>query len=162
MKFLTSLETVHQVSYRHKHFMYIEYFTESVGVRYLHTSCWCIRNRTSEHSEWVRFLIQKQHVHKYPTKHFPCGIICVYYIHTEKVIILAAFLIPIFPKIILKLLLHTAKWQLSLSISLFVKTFVKNITRVRIWGYPRTTRKLTTRNPNCLFWVHILKMNEFK
>ena len=155
--FLMSLETVHQASYRHKHFMYIEYFMESAGVRYLHTSCWYIRNRTGEHSEWVRFLIQKQRVRKYHTKHFPCGIICVYYIHTEKFIILAAFLFPIFPKIMLKLPLHTTKWERSRSISLFVKTFVKSITRVRIWGNPRTTR-----NPNCLFWVHILKMNELK
>ena len=36
-------------------------------VRYLHTSCFCIRNRTSERSERVRFLIQKQLVCKYRT-----------------------------------------------------------------------------------------------
>ena len=46
---------------------------------------------TSERSERVRFLIQKQRVRKYRTKHFPCGIV-VYYIHTETFIILAAFL----------------------------------------------------------------------
>ena len=28
---------------------------ESAGVRYLHTSCFCIRNRTSERSERMRF-----------------------------------------------------------------------------------------------------------
>ena len=36
-------------------------------VRYLRTSCWRIRNRTSERSERVRFLIQKQRVRKYRT-----------------------------------------------------------------------------------------------
>ena len=33
---------------------------ESAGVRYLRTSCICIRNRTSERSERVRFLIRQQ------------------------------------------------------------------------------------------------------
>ena len=31
--------------------VYREYFKESAGVRYLHTSCFCIRNRTSEISD---------------------------------------------------------------------------------------------------------------
>ena len=57
-----------------------EYFIESAGVRHLHTSCFCIRNRTSERSERVRFLIQKQRVRKYCTKHFPCGIVFIIYI----------------------------------------------------------------------------------
>ena len=57
-----------------------EYFTESAGVRYLRTSFWRIRNRTSERSERVRFLIQKQRVRKYRTKHFPCGILFIIYI----------------------------------------------------------------------------------
>ena len=57
-----------------------EYFMESAGVRYLRTSCWRIRNRTSERSERVRFLIQKQRVRKYCTKHFPCGIVFIIYI----------------------------------------------------------------------------------
>ena len=39
---------------------------ESAGVRYLRTSCW--RNRTSERSERVRFLVQKQGVRKYAYK----------------------------------------------------------------------------------------------
>ena len=47
---------------------------ESAGVRYLHKSCWRIRNRTSERSERVRFLIQKQLAGKYRTKHFPWSI----------------------------------------------------------------------------------------
>ena len=34
---------------------------ESAGVRYLRTSCWRIRNRTSERSERVRFLIDIHH-----------------------------------------------------------------------------------------------------
>ena len=53
---------------------------ESAGVRYLRTSCWRIRNRTSERSERVKFLIQKQRVRKYRTKHFPCGIVSIIYI----------------------------------------------------------------------------------
>ena len=64
-----------------------KYLMESAGVRYLRTSCWRIRNRTSERSERVRFLIQKQRVRKYRTKWYG-----VYYIHTETFINLAAFL----------------------------------------------------------------------
>ena len=51
---------------------YIDYFMESARVRYLRTSCWRIRKRTSERSERVSLLIQKQRVRKYRTKHFPC------------------------------------------------------------------------------------------
>ena len=57
--------------------VYREYFMESAGVRYLRTSYWRIRNRTSERSERVRFLIQKQRERKYRTKHFPCGIVFI-------------------------------------------------------------------------------------
>ena len=56
---------------------------ESAHVRHLRTSCWCIRNRaqqTNEHGERVRFLIQKQRVRKYRSKHFPCGILFIIYI----------------------------------------------------------------------------------
>ena len=56
---------------------YREYFMETAGVRCVRTSCWRIRNRTSERSEQVRFLIQKQRVRKYRTKHFPCGIVFI-------------------------------------------------------------------------------------
>ena len=67
-----------------KSFINREYFMESAGVRYLHTSCFCIstgiRNRTSERSERVRFLIQKQRVGKYRTKHFTCSIVFIVYI----------------------------------------------------------------------------------
>ena len=59
--------------------IYREYFMESAGVRYLQTSCFCIRNRTSQRSERVRFLIQKR-VGKYRTKHFTCGIVFIVYI----------------------------------------------------------------------------------
>ena len=61
-----------------------EYFMESAGVRYLRTRCWRIRNRTSERSERVRFLIQKQRVRKYRTKHFPCGIVFIIYIRRHS------------------------------------------------------------------------------
>ena len=37
-----------------------EYSMESAGVRYLRTSCWRIRNRTSERGERVRFLIHTE------------------------------------------------------------------------------------------------------
>ena len=42
--------------------LHIDYFMESARVRYLRTSCWRIRKRTSERSERVSFLIQKQRV----------------------------------------------------------------------------------------------------
>ena len=39
-----------------------------------------MRNRTSERSKRVRFLIQKQRVGKYRTKHFTYGIVFTIYI----------------------------------------------------------------------------------
>ena len=45
---------------------------------------------------------------------------CFYYIHTEIVIILAAFLFQIFPKCY-NLPLHTTKWQQNRSISYLVR-----------------------------------------
>ena len=121
---------------------------ESAGVRYFLKSCWRIRNRTSERSERVTFLIQKQRVGKYRIKHFPCGILFIMYTMRHS-----SFWQPFFSNLskILKLLPHTAKWQRSRSVSLLVKTPVKNMVRVRIWGNPKTTK-----NPNCLFWMHIL------
>ena len=74
-------EKFHSLSYTVKHTEpYLEYFMESAGIQYLRTSCWRIRNHTSEGSEQVRFLIQKQ-VHTYLTKHFPCGVVllCTYW-----------------------------------------------------------------------------------
>ena len=68
-----------------------EYFMESAGVRFLHTSCFCIRNRTSERSQGVRFLIQKQLVCKNRTPALYMWY-CVYCIDTETFIILVAFL----------------------------------------------------------------------
>ena len=51
---------------------YIDYFMESARVRYLGKRCWRIRKRTRERSARVCFLLQKQRVCKYRTKHFPC------------------------------------------------------------------------------------------
>ena len=135
---------------------------ESAGVRYLRTSCWRIRNRTSERSERVRFLIQKQRVRKYRTKHFPCGIVFIIYIlrHSSS---WRPFYFKSFKNI--KIWRHTltAKWQRKRSISFLVKTFVKKTKMtVRIWGNPRTISNL-----NCLFsihnwkWVNLSKMAGF-
>ena len=55
-----------------------------------------VRNQMNDRSNRERFLRQKR-VCKYHTKHFPCGIVFII-IHTETVIILAAFLSQIFPK----------------------------------------------------------------
>ena len=102
-----------------------EYFMESAGVRYLRTSCWRVRNRTSERSERVRFLIQKR-VHKYCTKHFPCGIVFIIYILRHS-----SFSRPFYFKSFknAKFCRYTltAKWQRKRSISFWVKTFVKNL-----------------------------------
>ena len=52
---------------------------ESARTRYLRKSCWRIRKRTSGRSERVSFLIQKQRVCKYRTKHFPwCNLFILY------------------------------------------------------------------------------------
>ena len=59
---------------------HIDYFMESASVRYLRTSCWRIRKRTSERSKRVSFLIQKQRVRKYRTKHFPCCKLFILYL----------------------------------------------------------------------------------
>ena len=64
----------------HAYAFNIEYFMESAGVRYLHTSCFCIRNLTRSLRSLVWFLIQKQRVGKYRTKHFTCGIVFIVYI----------------------------------------------------------------------------------
>ena len=99
---------------------------ESAGVRYLRTSCRRIRNRTSERSERVRFLIQKQRVRKYRTKYFPCGIVFIIYILRHS-----SFLRPFYFKSFknAKICRYTltAKSQRKRSISFLVKTFVKNI-----------------------------------
>ena len=59
------------------------YALNRAGIRYLHTSCFCISNRTSELRSLVRFLIQKR-VGKYRTKHFTCGIVFIVYILRQK------------------------------------------------------------------------------
>ena len=109
----------------HECCVYREYFMESAGVRYLRTSCWRIRNRTSERSERVRFLIQKR-VRKYRTKHFPCGIVFIIYILRHS-----SFSRPFYFKSFKNAKFCrntlTAKWQRKRSISFWVKTFVKNL-----------------------------------
>ena len=107
--------------------IYREYFMESAGVRILRTSCWRIRNRTSGRSEGVRFLIQKQRVRKYRTKHFPCGIVFIIYILRHS-----SFWWPFYFKSFknAKICRYTltAKWQRKRSISFFSKNvLLKNI-----------------------------------
>ena len=57
-----------------------DYFMESACVRVFDTSWWSIWNRTSGHSERVRFLIQNQRVWKSRTKRFPCCNLFILYI----------------------------------------------------------------------------------
>ena len=58
----------------------IDYFMESARVRYLRKSCWRIRKLTRSLRSLVRFLIQKQRVRKYRTKHFPCCNLFILYL----------------------------------------------------------------------------------
>ena len=99
-----------------------EYFMESAGVRYLRTSCWRIRNRTSERSERVRFLIQKQRVCKYRTKHFPCCIVFIIYILRHSSFWRPFYFKPFTNAKICHYTL-TAKWQRKRRISFSVETF---------------------------------------
>ena len=103
-----------------------EYFMESAGVRYLRTSCWRIRNRTSERNERVRFLIQNQRVRKYRIKHFPCGIVFIIYMLRHS-----SFWRPFYFKSFenAKICRYTLteKWKRKQIISFLVETFVKNI-----------------------------------
>ena len=125
--------------------IYREYFIEIAGVRYLRTSCWRIINRTSEHSERVRFLLQRQRVRKYRTRHFPCGIVFTPFpksrasyfrfarFNTSLLCYLRAWRrliiyilrqsssFQIFPKCSSLPLVHTAKWQQNRSISYISK-----------------------------------------
>ena len=106
--------------------VYREYFMESAGVRYLRTSCWRFTNRTSERSERVRFLIQKQQVRKYRTKHFPCGIVFIIYILRHSSF-WRPFYFQSFKNAKICRYTLTAKWQRKRGFSFLVKTFVKNI-----------------------------------
>ena len=131
------LKYCYQMQYRYSHFLircftefrklkvynkiyvvYREYFMESAGVRYLRTNCWRIRNRTSERSERVKFLIQKQRVRKYRTKHFPCRIVFIIYILRHS-----SFWRPFYFKSFKNAEICgytlTAKWQRKRSISFF-------------------------------------------
>ena len=103
-----------------------EYFMESAGVWYLRTSCWRIRNGTSERSERVRFLIQKQRVRKYRTEHFPCGFVFIIYVLRHSSFWRPYYLKSFKNAKICRCTL-SAKWQRKRSISFLVKTFVKNI-----------------------------------
>ena len=96
--------------------VYREYFMESTGVRYLRTSCWRIRNRTSKRSERVRFLIQKQRVGKYRTKHFPCSIVFIIYILRHSSF-WRPFYFKSFKNVKICRYTLTAKWQRKRSIS---------------------------------------------
>ena len=59
---------------------YKDYFMESARLRYLRRSCWRIRKLTRSLCLLVRFLIQKQRVRKYRTKHFPCCNLFILYL----------------------------------------------------------------------------------
>ena len=54
--------------------IYREYFMESAGVRYLHTSCFFYQKS----KEWT------QRTSKYRTKHFTCGIVFIVYIRRHS------------------------------------------------------------------------------
>ena len=84
------------------------------------------KNRTSERSERVRFLIQKQRVHKYRTKHFPCGIVFIIHILRQSPF-WRPFYFKSFKTAKICRYTLTAKWQRKRSISFLVKTFVNNI-----------------------------------
>ena len=135
---------------------------ENAGVRYLRTSCWRIRNRTSERSERVRFLIQKQRVRKYRTKHFPCGIVFIIYILSHSSFC-GPFYFKSFKNAKICRYTLTAKWQRKRSISFLVKTFDKNIND----GEDMRFNPRTISNLNCLFsmhnwkWVNLSKMAGF-
>ena len=83
--------------------IYSEYFMESAGVRYLRTSCWCIRNRTSERSQQVRFLIQKQ-----STLHV---VLCLLYSYWDIHHFGGLFYFKSFKNAKICLYTLTAKWQ---------------------------------------------------
>ena len=112
-----------------KHLLY--YTTISCIQRILHgkcwrTLCWRIRNRTSERSERVRFLIQKQRVRKYRTKHFPCGIVFIIYILRHSSFN-GVFILNL-SKMLKFATTHLPQNDNENEVSAFlVKTFVKNI-----------------------------------
>ena len=76
-------------------YAYREYFMESVGVWYLCMSCW--HKKPDEWSQQSREISDTKTSVQIPYKALSMWY-CVYYIHTETVIILAAFLFQIFPK----------------------------------------------------------------
>ena len=92
--------------------------------RILHGKC-LVRNLRTLRS-LVRFLIQKQRVRKYRTKHFPCGILFIIYILSHSSFC-GPFYFKSFKNAKICRYTLTAKWQRKRSISFLVKTFVKNI-----------------------------------
>ena len=117
-------------------------FVESASVRYLRAyvmSFW--------YHSLVRFLIQKQRVRIYRTKHFPCGFVFIIYILRNS-----SFWQPFYFKSFqnAKICRHAPRNDKQ---NEAVKTFVHIILmRVRIWGNPR----ITSNVPNAQ-----LKINEF-
>ena len=95
-----------------------------------------IRNPTSERSERVRFLIQKQRVRKYRTKHFPGGIVFIMYILRQS-----SFWRPFYFKSLQNA--KICRYSPRNDNEIEVKTFVKNI---------NTSNRRS--NLNCLFWMH--------
>ena len=62
--------------------MYIDYFMGSVCVPHLHMSWWCVRDRTSERSEQVRFLMQTNKCEN-AAQRSSYAVICLFFVHTE-------------------------------------------------------------------------------
>ena len=124
----------------------IEYFMKRVGVRYLRTSCWRIRNRTSERYERVRFLTQNTCS--------DCGYkalsmwYCVYYIHTETFVIFASLFTSNLSKVLKFAATHR---EMTTKSKYQPKTFVNKYLwgYIRIWGNPRIKS-----NVNSLLWMH--------
>ena len=127
-----------------------EYFMESAGVRYLRTSCWHIRNRTSERSERLKFLIQKQRVRKYRTKHFSCGIVFIIYIlrYSSFFTFWRPFILN------LSKMLKFAATTKSLRLVLFTPSAVVSPALYRLLYRQWNKRNYCTPVPKCfsLFW----------
>ena len=126
---------------------YREYFMESAGALYLRTSCCRIRKRTTERNERVRFLIQNNECVNTRTKKFLFGIVFIIYILRQSPVwdlfIVSLSKMPKFAATHREMTTKSKYQPLS-------EMFVKNITRVRIWGNPRMTSNLNNR----LFWIH--------
>ena len=98
--------------------------------RILHGKC-LVRNLRTLRS-LVRFLIQKQRVRKYRTKHFPCCIVFIIYILRHSSF--GGLFILNLSKVLKFAATHLPQNDNENEVSAFliVKTFVKNIMTVRI------------------------------